>query len=108
MREQPRSLHGPPRIAGPLRALLPGYVLRIIWDHAGFHESVRYRGDHAHDGARRAWSSSRPGACGRRWFFGLAVEDLLGRPVDPIQSCAIKNPIVRAGINRSREVAYGS
>ena len=43
-------------------------------------------------------------------FFGLAnaLEDLLGRPVDLVEPSAIKNPFIRAGINRSREVLYGS
>lgn len=43
-------------------------------------------------------------------FFGLAnaLEELLGRPVDLVEPAAIKNPFVRAGINRSREVLYGS
>jgi uncharacterized protein len=43
-------------------------------------------------------------------FFGLAnaLKDLLGRPVDLVEPSAIKNPFVRAGINRSREVLYGS
>jgi uncharacterized protein len=43
-------------------------------------------------------------------FFGLAnaLEELLGRPVDLVEPSAIKNPFVRAGINRSREVLYGS
>ena len=42
-------------------------------------------------------------------FFGLAhaMEDLLGRPVDLVEASAIKNPFVRAGINRSRELVYG-
>ena len=43
-------------------------------------------------------------------FFGLAnaLEDLLGRPVDLVESPAVKNPFVRAGINRCREVLYGA
>jgi uncharacterized protein len=43
-------------------------------------------------------------------FFGLAkaLEDLLGRPVDLVEASAVRNPFVRAGINRSREVLYGS
>jgi predicted nucleotidyltransferase len=43
-------------------------------------------------------------------FFGLAsaMEDLLGRPVDLVEPSAVKNPFVRAGINRSREVLYGA
>jgi len=43
-------------------------------------------------------------------FFGIAnaMEDLLGRPVDLVEPSAIKNPFVRAGISRSREVLYAS
>jgi len=43
-------------------------------------------------------------------FFGLAnaLKDLLGRPVDLVEPSAIKNPFIRARINRSREVLYGS
>src|SRR5258706_783727 len=43
-------------------------------------------------------------------FFGLAnaMEDLLGRPVDLVEPSAVKNPFIRAGINRSREVLYGA
>jgi hypothetical protein len=43
-------------------------------------------------------------------FFGLAhaLEDLLGRPVDLVEPSAIRNPFVRAAIERSREVVYGA
>jgi len=43
-------------------------------------------------------------------FFGLAnaLKDLLGRPVDLVEPSAVKNPFIRARINRSREVLYGS
>lgn len=43
-------------------------------------------------------------------FFGFAgaLEQLLGRPVDLVQPSAIRNPYLRASINRSREVVYGS
>jgi uncharacterized protein len=43
-------------------------------------------------------------------FFGLAdaLKDLLGRPVDLLEPSAVRNPFVRASINRSREVLYGS
>jgi hypothetical protein len=45
-----------------------------------------------------------------RRFFGLeaALSDLLGRPVDLVQPRAVRNPYVRASIDRTREVAYGS
>ncbi|HMA69908.1 MAG TPA: nucleotidyltransferase domain-containing protein [Xanthobacteraceae bacterium] len=43
-------------------------------------------------------------------FFGLAnaLENLLGQPVNLVEPSAIKNPFIRAGINRSREVLYGA
>ena len=43
-------------------------------------------------------------------FFGLALalENLLGRPVDLAEPSAIRNPFVRAAIERSRELVYGS
>jgi predicted nucleotidyltransferase len=43
-------------------------------------------------------------------FFGLAdaLRNLLGRPVDLVEPSAVKNPFVRAGIDRSREVVYGA
>ena len=43
-----------------------------------------------------------------RQYFGLSadLETLLGRPVDLIQSRAIKNPFILAEINRSREAVY--
>jgi predicted nucleotidyltransferase len=43
-------------------------------------------------------------------FFGLAgaLEKLFGRPVDLVEECAVRNPYVRAAINRAREVVYGA
>jgi predicted nucleotidyltransferase len=43
-------------------------------------------------------------------FFGLAeaLEQLLGGRVDLVQPSAIRNPYLRAAINQSREVVYGS
>lgn len=43
-------------------------------------------------------------------FFGLAdaLEHLLGRPVDLVEPGAIRNPFLLAGINKTREVIYGS
>jgi uncharacterized protein len=54
----------------------------------------------------RADSSLRP----LEQFFGLAeaLKDLFGRPVDLVESSAVRNPFVRAGIDRSREVVYGA
>jgi uncharacterized protein len=42
-------------------------------------------------------------------FFGLAdaLKDLFGRPVDLVEASAVRNPFVRASIDRSREVVYG-
>ena len=43
-------------------------------------------------------------------FFGLAdaLAKLLGRPVDLVEPSAIKNPFIRAAVDRSRELVYGS
>ncbi len=43
-------------------------------------------------------------------FFGLAdaLEHLLGRPVDLVESGAIRNPYILAAINQAREVVYAS
>jgi hypothetical protein len=43
-------------------------------------------------------------------FFGLAeaLERVLGRPVDLVESGAVRNPFVLAGLNRSREVVYAA
>jgi hypothetical protein len=41
-------------------------------------------------------------------YFGLksALETLLGRPVDLVEPGAVRNPYVRAGIDRSREKLF--
>jgi len=43
-------------------------------------------------------------------FFGLAraLEQLLGRRVDLVESGAVRNPFVLAEINRAREVVYAA
>ena len=43
-------------------------------------------------------------------YFDLkeALEDLLGRPVDLVEAKAVRNPYLRAGINRTREPVYGA
>jgi uncharacterized protein len=43
-------------------------------------------------------------------FFGLAddLASLLGRPVDLVEPSAVKNPFIRAAIDRSRVLVYGS
>ena len=45
-----------------------------------------------------------------RRFFGLeaALADLLGRSVDLVEPGAVRNPYVKASIDRAREVVYGS
>jgi predicted nucleotidyltransferase len=45
-----------------------------------------------------------------RRFFGLteALEKLLGRPVDLVEAEAVRNPYIRASIDRAREVVFGS
>ena len=43
-------------------------------------------------------------------FFGLseALEHLLGRHVDLVEPQAVRNPYIRASIERAREVVYGA
>ena len=43
-------------------------------------------------------------------FFDLAeaLRDALGRPVDLVESCTVRNPYLRAAIDRSRELVYAS
>lgn len=43
-------------------------------------------------------------------FFGAkaALEQLLGRGVDLVESAAIRNPYVLASINRHREIVYAA
>jgi hypothetical protein len=43
-------------------------------------------------------------------FFGLeqALSQLLGRPIDLVEPGAVRNPYIRASIDRAREVVYGS
>jgi predicted nucleotidyltransferase len=43
-------------------------------------------------------------------FFGLAdaLEQLLGRRVDLIESGALRNPFILTGISRSRELVYAA
>lgn len=52
------------------------------------------------------FSADRPTDLGR--FFGAksALEQLLGRSVDLIESGAVRNPYVLADINRSRQPVY--
>lgn len=43
-------------------------------------------------------------------FFGTksALEELLGRPVDLVELASVRNPFVRADIERDRETVYAS
>ncbi len=43
-------------------------------------------------------------------YFGLAgaLEQLLGRPVDLVETGALRNPFVLASVNQTREVVYAS
>lgn len=45
-----------------------------------------------------------------RTYFELQekLSELLGRPVDLVDPSAVRNPYVRASIDRAREVVYGS
>jgi hypothetical protein len=38
--------------------------------------------------------------------FSEALERILGRPVDLVEASAVRNPYVRATINRSKELIY--
>jgi predicted nucleotidyltransferase len=43
-------------------------------------------------------------------YFGLAeaLQQVLGRPVDLVEPSAIKNPFLRAAIERSKELIYAA
>ena len=43
-------------------------------------------------------------------FFGLqdALSHLLGRPIDLVEHSAVRNPYIRASIDRARELIYGA
>ena len=40
--------------------------------------------------------------------FAEALEDILGRPVDLVESSSVRNPYLRAAIDRSKELVYGT
>ena len=45
----------------------------------------------------------------RQYFdFAEALRHTLGRPVDLVESGAVRNPCLRAAIDRSRELVYAS
>jgi uncharacterized protein len=43
-------------------------------------------------------------------FFGFAeaLEEIFGRPVDLVDLSSVRNPYLRAAIDRSRELIYGA
>ena len=44
-----------------------------------------------------------------RYFgFAEALEQVLGRPVDLVEASAVKNPFLRAAIERSKELIYAA
>ena len=44
-----------------------------------------------------------------RYFgFAEALEQVLGRPVDLVEPSAVKNPFLRAAIERSKELIYAA
>ena len=45
---------------------------------------------------------------GQYFDFAEALRRTLGRPVDLVESGAIRNPYIRAAIDRSRELVYAS
>jgi uncharacterized protein len=53
---------------------------------------------------------SNPEAMTLDSFLGLkdSLEALLGRPVDLVEPGAVRNPYVKAGIERSRELVFGA
>ncbi len=45
----------------------------------------------------------------RRYFsLETAPSQLLGRPIDLVEPSAVRNPYIRASIDRAREVVYGA
>ena len=51
---------------------------------------------------------AHPDALSLKTYFGLkeALQDLLGRPVDLVEPIALKNPYLKASIERSREPLF--
>ncbi|WP_299441906.1 nucleotidyltransferase domain-containing protein [uncultured Rhodospira sp.] len=54
--------------------------------------------------------ASRPDLTALEQFFGLkeALERELGRPVDLVEETALRNPYLRAAIDRSRALVYAA
>ena len=54
--------------------------------------------------------SAEAGQPSLKTFFGLrsALSNILGREVDLAESSALRNPFVRANIDRNRELVYGA
>jgi uncharacterized protein len=40
--------------------------------------------------------------------FADALKEFFGRPVDLVEASAVRNPFIRAAIDRSREIVYGA
>jgi len=51
---------------------------------------------------------SRTASLEQFFDFAEALETLLGRKVDLVELSAVRNPYIRAAIDRSREVVYGA
>jgi len=45
---------------------------------------------------------------GQYFDLSYALEKALGRPVDLVEPAVVRNPYVRASIDRTRELVYGS
>lgn len=56
------------------------------------------------------FDSGHPQALSFKTYFGLkeALETLFGRPVDLVEPNAVRNPYLKAGIERSREPVFGA
>jgi predicted nucleotidyltransferase len=56
------------------------------------------------------FDSSHPDALSLRTYLGLkdSLETLLGRPVDLVELGAMRNPYLKAGIERSRETLFAA
>lgn len=56
------------------------------------------------------FDQSHPDALSLKTYFGLktALEAMLGRPVDLVEPAAIRNPYLKASIERSREPIFAA
>lgn len=53
-------------------------------------------------------ASAQLGPFDQYFALAAALRDALGRPVDLVEPDALRNPYLRAAINRSRELIYAS